>query len=86
MTQLTLPISTYHVMTDFGPRIGVGNGGDFTTTPDDCADQVANLEGNPWRAFRIDLCADTNNLVHCEDVTAEISVILARCANRGAGE
>jgi len=86
MTQLTLPLSTYHVMTDFGPRIGVGNGGDFTTTPDDCADRVADLEGNPWRAFRIDLCPDTNNLVHCEEVTAEISAILARRANRRAVE
>ena len=86
MTQLTLPLSTYHVMTDFGPGYGMGSGGDFTTTRDDCADRVADLEGNPWRAFRMDFCPDENRLMRCEEVTAEISAILARRANRGAVE
>jgi hypothetical protein len=86
MTRLILPLSTYHVLTDFGPRIGVGNGGDFTTTPDDCADCVADLEGNLCRAFRMDFSRDENRLMRCEEVTAEISAILAQRANRGAVE
>ena len=86
MTQLTLPLSTYHVMTDYGPGYGMGSGGDFTTTPDDCADRVADLEGNPWRAFRIDLSRVNNRLLGCKEVTTEIAAILARRANRGAGE
>jgi hypothetical protein len=86
MTHLILPLSTYHIMTDFGPRIGVGNGGDFTTTTDDCADRAADFEGNPWRAFRMDFFRDENRLMRCYEVTAEISAIFARRANRGAGE
>ena len=84
MTQLTLPLSTYHVMTDYGPGYGIGSGGDFTTNSDDCADRVADLEGNPWRAFRIDLSRVNNRLLGCKEVTAEISAILARRANRWA--
>ena len=86
MTHLILPLSTYHVMTDFGPRIGVGNGGDFTTTPDDCADRVADLEGNPWRAFRMDFSRVNNRLLGCKEVTTKIAAILAQRANQGAVE
>jgi hypothetical protein len=73
-------------MTDHGPGYGLGSGGDFTTTPDDCADRVADLEGNPWRAFRMDFLPASNTLIRCAEVTLEISAILARRANRGAGE
>jgi len=86
MTQLTLPLSTYHVMTDYGPGYGIGSGGDFTTNSDDCADRVADLEGNPWRAFRIDLSRVNNRLLGCKEVTTEIAAIIAQRANRGAGE
>jgi hypothetical protein len=86
MTQLTLPLSTYHIMTDHGPGYGMGSGGDFTTTPDDCADRVADLEDNPWRAFRMDFRHSNNSLMDCAEVTTQIADILARRANRGAGE
>jgi hypothetical protein len=86
MTQLTLPLSTYHVMTDFGPGYGLGSGGDFTTNIDDCADRVADLEGNPWRAFRMHFSRDRNRIVSCEEVTAKISAILTQRANRGVVE
>jgi len=86
MTQLTLPMVAYHVMTDHGPGYGMGSGGDFTTTRDDCADRVADLEGNPWRAFRMNFSRDENRLMECAEVTTEIAAILARRANRGAVE
>jgi len=86
MTHLILPLSTYHIMTDFGPRIGVGNNGDFTTTTDDCADRAVDFEGNPWRAFRMDFLPACNTLIRCAEVTTQISAILARRANRGAVE
>lgn len=67
---MDLPDEIFLVFVDHGPAIGKGNG-DFTETPDDAADQVAEAweDGRDYRVLR--LCGTV-----ASDATEEITAIV----------